>query len=65
MYVCMYIWPLTRKKSFQSTFESKSLPVEVKENFAIVNSKYGSLVEGNHSLGSFSNDDGDAEEDAL
>ena len=30
--------------------ESKSLPVEVKENFAIVNSKYGSLVEANHSF---------------
>ena len=26
------------------------LPVEVKENFAIVNSKHGSLVEGNHSF---------------
>ena len=34
------------KEKLSEYIESKSLPVEVKENFAIVNSKYGSLVEG-------------------
>ena len=38
------------KEKLSEYIESKSLPVEVKENFAIVNSKYGSLVEGNHSF---------------
>ena len=38
------------KEKFSEYIESKSLPVEVKENFAIVNSKYGSLVKGNHSF---------------
>ena len=33
------------KKKLSEYIESKSLPVEVKENFAIVNSKYGSLAE--------------------
>ena len=35
------------KEKLSEYIESKSLPIEVKENFAIVNSKYGSLVEGN------------------
>ena len=38
------------KENLSEYIEPKSLPVEVKENFAIVNSKYGSLVEGNHSF---------------
>ena len=38
------------KEKLSEYIESKSLPVEVKENFAIVNSKYGSLVEGSHSF---------------
>ena len=38
------------KEKLSEYIESKSLPVEVKENFAIVNSKYGSLVEGYHSF---------------
>ena len=38
------------KEKLSEYIESKSLPVEVKENFAIVNSKYGSLVEANHSF---------------
>ena len=38
------------KEKLSEYIESKSLPVEVKENFAMVNSKYGSLVEGNHSF---------------
>ena len=38
------------KERLSEYIESKSLPVEVKENFAIVNSKYGSLVEANHSF---------------
>ena len=38
------------KEKLSEYIESKSLPVAVKENFAIVNSKYGSLVEGNHSF---------------
>ena len=42
--------PLRQKKKLSEYIESKSLPVEVKENFAIVNSKYGSLVEANHSF---------------
>ena len=36
------------KEKLSEYIESKSLPVEVKENFAIVNSKYESLVEANH-----------------
>ena len=42
--------PVEAKEKFSEYIESKSLPVDVKENFAIVNSKYGSLVEGNHSF---------------
>ena len=38
------------KEKLSEYIESKSLPVEVKENFAIVNSKYGSLIEANHSF---------------
>ena len=38
------------KEKLSEYIEPKSLPVEVKENFAIVNSKYGSLVEANHSF---------------
>ena len=38
------------KEKLSEYIESKSPPVEVEENFAIVNSKYGSLVEGNHSF---------------
>ena len=38
------------KEKLSEYIESKSLLVEVKENFAIVNSKYGSLVEANHSF---------------
>ena len=38
------------KEKPSGNIESKSRPVEVKENFAIVNSKYGSLVEANHSF---------------
>ena len=38
------------KEKLSEYIESKSLPVEVKENFAIVNSKYGSLFEANHSF---------------
>ena len=38
------------KEKLSEYIESKSLPVEIKENFAIVNSKYGSLVKGNHSF---------------
>ena len=38
------------KEKLSEYIESKSLPVEVKENLAIVNSKYGSLVEANHSF---------------
>ena len=38
------------KEKLSEYIESTSLPIEVKENFAIVNSKYGSLVEGNHSF---------------
>ena len=42
------------KEKLSEYIEPKSLPVEVKENFAIVNSKYGSLVEGNHSFPNYS-----------
>ena len=42
--------PVEAKEKLLEYIESKSLPVKVKENFAIVNSKYGSLVEGNHSF---------------
>ena len=38
------------KEKLSEYIESKSLSVEVKENFAIVNLKYGSLVEGNQSF---------------
>ena len=33
------------KEKLSENIESKSLPVDVKENFAIVNSKCGSLAE--------------------
>ena len=42
--------PVEAKEKIAMIDESKPLPVEVKENFAIVNSQYGSLVEGNHSF---------------
>ena len=42
--------PVEAKEKLSEYIESKSLPFEIKENFAIVNSKYGSLVEANHSF---------------